>query len=420
MQFLKKIAGLAGFCILTACGGGGGSDTPAPAVPVAAAPLINARPNANPGADQQVFVGDLVKLDGGASSDGNGDVLTYKWRLVSWPVASVAALASNNKVQSTFTADVAGVYTVELVVNDGKIDGLPENINILAESRNSSSSLGLLANGGPNQNVSVGASVSLDGGLSSDAKRRIITYNWTLIAKPANSTALLIDPAAKKTKFVADVAGLYGISFFINAGNEKSLPVNIFVTASSSVVGINFPPVANAGSDQAALTGTVIALDGGLSTDANGDSLSYLWNLQSKPVLSMTVLTTPTNKTSKFTADVAGIYELALVVNDGKSNSKTDVINVVVRPRGVVDIVDTGKYKCSNISKEQALSLFAQGHTYLDKDHDGRPCETNDILNEYAIAPIAPSTPNTAGNKCYVSGYFRKNGTYVKGYTRSC
>lgn len=198
MKFLKKIAGLAGFFILAACGGsGGGSDAPAPAVPVAAAPLINARPNANPGADQQVFVGDLVKLDGGASSDGNGDVLTYKWRLVSWPVASVAALSSNNKVQSTFTADVSGVYTVELVVNDGKIDGLPENINILVASTTSSSIFGLLANGGPNQNVSVGASVSLDGGLSSDSKGRIISYNWTLIAKPANSSAFLIEPSEK-------------------------------------------------------------------------------------------------------------------------------------------------------------------------------------------------------------------------------
>lgn len=198
------------------------------------------------------------------------------------------------------------------------------------------------------------------------------------------------------------------------------MPVNIFVTASSNVVGTNFPSVANAGSDQAALTDTVIALDGGLSTDANGDSLSYLWSIQSKPVLSMSVLTTPASKTSKFTADVTGIYELALVVNDGKLNSQTDVINVVVRPRGVIDVVDTGAYKCSNISKAQALLLFAQGHTYLDRDHDGKPCEANDILNEYTIAPITPSTPNTAGSKCYVSGYFRKNGTYVKGYTRSC
>lgn len=420
MQFLKNIAGLAGFCILTACGGSSGSDGPTSAVPVAAAPLINARPNANPGADQQVFVGDMVKLDGGASSDGNGDILTYKWRLVSWPVASLAALSSNNKLQSTFTADVSGIYTVELIVNDGKIDSLPETVNIEAKSKTSSSSLGLLANGGPNQNVSIGSPVSLDGSLSSDSKGRLISYNWTLIAKPANSLALLTEPTSKKTKFVADVAGLYGISLSINAGNEKSLPINIFVTASSSVAGINLPPVANAGSDQAALTGATITIDGGLSTDANGDSLSYLWSIQSKPVSSMAAITAPGNKISKFIADVAGIYEISLIVNDGKLNSQTDVINVVVRPRGVIDVVDTGAYKCSNISKAQALSLFAQGHTYLDRDHDGKPCEANDILNEYTIAPITPSTPNTAGNRCYVSGYFRKNGTYVKGYTRSC
>ncbi|WP_300756468.1 hypothetical protein, partial [Janthinobacterium sp.] len=107
-----------------------------------------------------------------------------------------------------------------------------------------------------------------------------------------------------------------------------------------------------------------------------------------------------------------------LVVNDGKLDSKKDVINVVVRLPGVVDIPDTGRYRCSDISKDFALTLFAQGHTYLDRDHDGKPCEANDILNEKAAIPTI--TPGPSGKQCYVSGYYRKNGTYVKGYYRSC
>ncbi|HMY01023.1 MAG TPA: hypothetical protein PKC44_14720, partial [Agitococcus sp.] len=38
---------------------------------------------------------------------------------------------------------------------------------------------------------------------------------------------------------------------------------------------VNAAPIANAGTFQSALTGTVISLDGSASTDANSDALTY-------------------------------------------------------------------------------------------------------------------------------------------------
>lgn len=419
IQFFKIALCVATIGILSACGGGGDSSDAKPIVdPISLSPVINAKPSANPGADQQVFVGAAVIMDGGASSDGNGDILTYKWSLISIPAGSIATLSSNASVRSGFSADVAGVYTVALVVNDGKADSLPENITIVAVSNAGVPNVGIVANGGPNQNVAIGSAVNLDGSLSSDSKGRVIAYNWTLIAKPAGSIASISASTAKKATFIADVAGLYSVSFYVASGNDKSLPTTIFVTASPHGGVANLAPIANAGWDQNALTGSVIALDGSLSADANGDSLSYLWSIESKPALSAAVLSIPTSKTPKFTADVAGAYELALVVNDGKLDSKKDVISIIIRLPGVVEIVDAGLYKCSSISKALALSLYAQGHTYLDRDHDGKPCEANDILNENINIPT--TSPNPSGKKCYVSGYYRKNGTYVKGYSRSC
>lgn len=417
IKSFKKIIYVAGFSILTACGGDNGNVTPA-IEPISVAPLINAKPVANPGADQYVFVGTAVTLDGGASSDGNGDVLTYKWSLLSGPVGSTAVLSNNKNVRSVFNADIAGIYSAALVVSDGKTESQPENVTIVAMPNTVISSIGLIANGGQNQNVSVGNSVNLNGSLSADVKGRVLSHNWTLITKPVGSTAILSEPNGKSSKFVADVIGLYGVSLYVSAGNDKSLPVSVFVTATSSGAGINLAPVANAGSDQSASIAAVISLDGGLSTDSNGDMLTYLWSFQSKPVMSGASLSVSTSKIPKFTADVAGTYELALVVNDGKLNSQTDVISVIIRSSGVIDIADTGLYKCSNISKNLALSLFTQGHTYLDRDHDGKPCEANDILNEYVSVPT--TVPNSSGKKCYVSGYYRKSGTYVKGYYRSC
>lgn len=90
---------------------------------------------------------------------------------------------------------------------------------------------------------------------------------------------------------------------------------------------------------------------------------------------------------------------------------------------------DNGKYTCAAISHGLAVQLFSQGHSYLDRDSDGKPCEATDKYIEIygpvkTTTPTAPATPvtppSTGGKQCYVSGYTKKNGTYVKGYYRSC
>ena len=83
---------------------------------------INVAPVANAGPDQPGVVPlSLVTLNGSGSSDANGDPLTYSWTFVSKPAGSTATLADSSTVSPTFTADLAGSYTVELVVNDGTV-----------------------------------------------------------------------------------------------------------------------------------------------------------------------------------------------------------------------------------------------------------------------------------------------------------
>ena len=91
------------------------------------APSVNTVPVSNAGADQNVLIGDIVTLDGSASSDADGDTLSYMWTLTV-PSGSQARLSDDTAVNPTFTPDVVGVYEVQLVVNDGTVSSTPDTV----------------------------------------------------------------------------------------------------------------------------------------------------------------------------------------------------------------------------------------------------------------------------------------------------
>ena len=131
---------------------------------------VNSAPVAGAGADQTVRVTETVHLDGSSSSDADGDSLSYSWSLMTRPAGSSAALSSTNAVQPTFTADVAGSYTVRLIVNDGTVDSAPDTVTI------STVNSAPVAGAGADQTVRVTETVHLDGSSSSDADGDSLTF----------------------------------------------------------------------------------------------------------------------------------------------------------------------------------------------------------------------------------------------------
>src|SRR5271166_17671 len=90
----------------------------------------NTPPVANAGPAQNVTVGTLVTLDGSGSFDVDHNPLTYSWSFLSTPAGSTAALQAAHSVSPTFTADVAGTFVVQLIVNDGFVNGPPATVVI--------------------------------------------------------------------------------------------------------------------------------------------------------------------------------------------------------------------------------------------------------------------------------------------------
>jgi hypothetical protein len=103
------------------------------------------------------------------------------------------------------------------------------------------------------------------------------------------------------------------------------------VTAASG----NVAPVANAGDDVSTVAGRAVTLDGTLSSDANGDTLSYAWAIVSRPTGSAAVLVAPSSAGPGLTPDVPGIYVIELVVNDGQLASAPDRVVVTAGEAGV-------------------------------------------------------------------------------------
>lgn len=76
--------------------------------------------------------------------------------------------------------------------------------------------------------------------------------------------------------------------------------------------------------------GSSLALSDGGSRDADGDRLTWNWSLAAKPENSAAAFTTPTSPTTQITLDRPGSYTLALVVNDGRFDSRPASITVKV------------------------------------------------------------------------------------------
>lgn len=95
---------------------------------------FNSVPVANAGANRFVVAGaaGTVTLDASASSDADGDALSYAWTLTSKPAGSTAVLTGAGSVSSSFTADLEGVYVASLVVNDGQVDSSAATVTITA------------------------------------------------------------------------------------------------------------------------------------------------------------------------------------------------------------------------------------------------------------------------------------------------
>ena len=104
----------------------------------------NQAPTANAGSDQTVDEGATVTLNATASTDADGDRLTYSWTQLSGPSVG---LVNGDSAQPHFTAPAVGgngaTLVFQLVVADGSVASQPDTITITVRDVNQPPSCGL-------------------------------------------------------------------------------------------------------------------------------------------------------------------------------------------------------------------------------------------------------------------------------------
>ena len=316
----------------------------------------NRPPIANAGPDQTAPVGARVTLDGSASSDADGNPLTFAWSLQSVPPGSQVVLSDPASVNPTFTIDRAGVYVIRLVVGDGVALSAPDAV--VVSTRNSPP----VANAGPDQTVLVSEVVTLDGSGSTDVDGDALTYAWSLTSRPPGSLATLNDPGVAMPTFVADEPGTYVAQLIVHDGQAPSAPDMVTINTQNS------PPVANAGPDQTIVTGQVVLLDGTGSFDVDGDPLTFQWSFTSRPAGSTASLVGPGGVAPSFTADLPGTYVVQLIVNDGLADSGPDT--VIITTTNSAPVANAGPDQL-NVLVGETVTLDGSGSA----DPDGTPLQ---------------------------------------------
>jgi len=273
---------------------------------------INQPPVANAGPDQTVIDNDRngseqVTLDGSASSDPDGTIVSFVWR------EGATQIATGIKPIVTLST---GTHIITLTVTDNGGLTDTDTVTIIVSSPANQPPV---ANAGPDQTVidndrNGSEEVTLDGSGSSDPDGNIVSFVWT---EGATQIATGVNP--KVTLSV----GTHNITLTVtdNGGLTDTDTVTIIVSSPA-----NQAPLANAGPDQTVIDSDrngseEVTLDGSASSDPDGNIVSFIWREGA------TQIATGVNPTVTLSV---GTHNITLTVTDNGGLTDTDTIDIKV------------------------------------------------------------------------------------------
>ena len=250
-------------------------------------------PVAVPGKPQNAETGKFVFLNGKNSYDPNSLPITFAWTFASLPGGSAltaASLLNAATPKPFFTPDVNGVYTLQLVVNNGTLPSTPADGSDHCRYRESSAQRHRRRY---TQNALVNQTVTVNGSNSFDPNSPALplTYAWTFTSVPGGSAltnSQIQGAGTVQAQFVPDVAGDFVLNLHVTnstGSSDDTVTVQAFTGYAQGYLN-DVPPNASSGPDQYAVPGsTQISLSGSGSADPDNGPLplTYNWWLNALP-----------------------------------------------------------------------------------------------------------------------------------------
>ena len=277
-------------------------------------------PTANAGEGQSIAENSLVTLDASASTDPEGQPLTYTWVQTGGPAVTLDEASAE---RPTFMApDLLANTTItfELTASDGTNSSV-DTVSVLVNANNDAP----LADAGADRFVTENSVIALDGSGSTDPEGQELTYSWVQTAGPA--VALSDSGAANPSFTVPNVAEDSVLRFELAATDSIATSVD---TVTVTVFGSNDVPIVSVDSGLIADSGSQLSLRAN-AVDPDSPSLSYQWTQIAGPWGILNGSDSASPLVSIPTVTVASDMMFAVEVSDGE-NTSTEFVAVSVLP----------------------------------------------------------------------------------------
>ncbi len=232
-----------------------------------------------------------VQFTGDASSDPDGDAITYAW--------DFGDGSTSTEINPTHSYTTEGTYNASLIVTDNQtpaLSSIEATIEIIVTEENQAPIASIIAN-------PLSGTAPLDVlfvGNANDPDGDTLSYAWDFGDNIGTSTEQI-------PSYTFNNAGIYEVTLTVTDDGNPNL--SSVATIEITVTGANNAPTALASGPNTAIKNETVQFTGDASSDPDGDAITYAWDFGDN--IGTSTLENPT-----YSYTVAGIYEVTLIVTD--------------------------------------------------------------------------------------------------------
>jgi len=193
-------------------------------------------PISNAGDNAKTVIGTAVGLDGSESFDPDGvPVESYSWSVVTAPAGSTDVIDEPSAAVTSITPNMAGLYSIGLVVGDGTYSSVQDIKTIHVKATNSAP----LAVAGNDTTMATGKYNFLNGLDSYDPDGDGILYSWSIISQPAGEDPEFYLTDTPEPRIFFNETGEYVVELEVNdsiVSNADQITITAVIPTASKTI----------------------------------------------------------------------------------------------------------------------------------------------------------------------------------------